>query len=219
MTGDQSKMGIDEKNGAELAVSEWNARGGVIGKKVELLIVDDQHSPRQAVSMANKLVNSGVAGVIGHWNSGSSIPASDVYHEAGIPMITPASTNPRLTDRGYENVFRVCGRDDQQGKVAAEFVLTRKNFKNIAILHDKTEYGQGLAEEFKKNLKPEVKTVYYAGITQGEKDFRGILTTIKGKKPDLIFFGGIYPEAGHDSWTATYDNPKLFEWFLQHQRK
>ena len=196
MTGDQSKMGVDEKNGAELAVSEWNDKGGVLGKKIDLLVEDDQHDPKQAVSVANKLVNSGVVGVIGHWNSGSSIPASDVYHQSGVPMITPASTNPQLTDRNYENIFRVCGRDDQQGKVAAEFILNHKEFKKLGILHDKTTYGQGLADEFKKNLKDQVEIVYFTGLTQGEKDFRGVLTTLKGKSPDIIFFGGIYPEAG-----------------------
>jgi branched-chain amino acid transport system substrate-binding protein len=196
MSGDQSKMGIDERNGAELAVEEWNSRGGVLGKKISLLVEDDQHDPKQAVAVANKLVNSGAVAVIGHWNSGSSIPASDVYHQAGIPMITPASTNPQLTERGYENIFRICGRDDQQGKVSADFVLAHKEYKKIAILHDKTTYGQGLADEFRKNLREQVEVVYFSGLTQGEKDFRGILTTLKEKKPDLIFFGGIYPEAG-----------------------
>ncbi|MBI3594297.1 MAG: branched-chain amino acid ABC transporter substrate-binding protein [Nitrospirae bacterium] len=196
MSGDQSKMGIDEKNGAELAVDEWNGRGGVLGKKIELLVEDDQHDPKQAVAVANKLVNSGAVAVVGHWNSGSSIPASDVYHQAGIPMITPASTNPELTERGYENIFRICGRDDQQGKVSAAFVIHHQEFKRIAILHDKSTYGQGLADEFRKNLTDSVEVIHYGGLTQGDKDFRGILTTLKEKRPDLLFFGGIYPEAG-----------------------
>ncbi len=189
-------MGIDLKNGATLAVDEWNARGGVLGKKIVLQIEDDQHDPKQAVSVANKLVNSGAVGVIGHWNSSSSIPASGVYHQAGIVMITPASTNPQLTEQGYPDVFRVCGRDDQQGRVAAEFTLIKLKAKRIGILHDKTTYGQGLADEYKKALGDRATVVYYAGITQGDKDFRGILTTLKGTKPDLLFFGGIYPEAG-----------------------
>jgi branched-chain amino acid transport system substrate-binding protein len=196
MSGDQSKMGIDEKNGAELAVDEWNSRGGVVGRKIELLVEDDQHDPKQAVAVANKLVNSGAVGVIGHWNSGSSIPASDVYHQAGVPMITPASTNPQLTERGYENVFRICGRDDQQGKVAADFVLSRSDFRKVAILHDKTTYGQGLADEFRKNIDNRREIVHYGALTQGDKDFRGILTSLKEKNPDLIFYGGIYPETG-----------------------
>lgn len=200
MTGDQSKQGADLKNGVELAVAEWNKKGGLLGKKIELLVGDDQHDPKQAVSIANKFVNSGVAGVVGHWNSSASIPASEVYHRADIPMITPASTNPQVTDRGYANVFRVCGRDDQQGRVAADFVVTHLKVKRVAVLHDKTTYGQGLADEFKKSLAAiggdRVEVVYYGGIIQGDKDFRGVLTTVASKKPDAYFFGGIYPEGG-----------------------
>ena len=196
MTGDQSKQGNDLKNGVELAVTEWNGKGGLLGKKIELLVGDDQHDPKQAVAVANKFVNSGVVGVIGHWNSSASIPASEVYHQANVPMITPASTNPQVTDRGYSNVFRVCGRDDQQGRVAAEFVVTQLKAKRVAVLHDKTTYGQGLADEFKKALGGRAEVVYYSGIIQGDKDFRGVLTTVAFKKPDVYFFGGIYPEGG-----------------------
>jgi branched-chain amino acid transport system substrate-binding protein len=196
MTGDQAKMGMDFKNGVSLAVKEWNSKGGVLGKKIEVLVGDDQHDPKQAVSVANKMVNDGVAGIIGHFNSSCSIPASDVYNRAGIPMITPGSTNPQLTERGYKGVFRVCGRDDQQGRAAAEFVVNYLKLKSVAILHDKTTYGQGLADEFKKFIGDKVNVVYYGGIVQGDKDFKMILTTIKSKDPGLIFFGGIYPEAG-----------------------
>lgn len=197
MTGDQAKMGMDLKNGVELAVSEWNEKGGVLGKNIELLAEDDQHDPKLAVAVANKLSNSGAAGVIGHWNSSASIPASEVYRDRGnIPMITPASTNPQLTERGYENVFRVCGRDDQQGRIAADFVANRLKIKKVAIIHDKTTYGQGLADEFKRELGSNVEVVYYGVVIQGDKDFRSVLTSIKAKKPDLIYFGGIYPEAG-----------------------
>ncbi|MEW6052406.1 MAG: branched-chain amino acid ABC transporter substrate-binding protein [Nitrospirota bacterium] len=196
MTGDQAKMGMDFKNGASLAVEEWNSRGGVLGKKIELMISDDQHDPKQAVSVANKMVNEGVVGVIGHFNSSCSIPASDVYNRAGIPMITPGSTNPRLTEKGYRGVFRVCGRDDQQGKVGAEFVTNVLKLKTVAILHDKTTYGQGLADEFRNFLGDNVRVAYYGGIVQGDKDFKMVLTAIKSNTPDMIFFGGIYPEAG-----------------------
>jgi len=195
MTGDQAKMGMDFKNGAALAVEEWNGRGGVLGKRLELIISDDQHDPKQAVSVANKMVNQGVVGVIGHFNSSCSIPASDVYNRAGIPMITPGSTNPQLTDKGYRNVFRVCGRDDQQGNVGAKYVSQVLKLKRVAVLHDKTTYGQGLADEFKRFLG-DVEVVYYGGIVQGDKDFKMILTAVKNKRPELIFFGGIYPEAG-----------------------
>ncbi len=196
MTGDQSKMGLDVKNGVELAVKEWNQKGGVLGKKIELLAEDDQHDPKQAVSVANKLVNAGVAGIIGHFNSSASIPASAVYNRSKTPMITPASTNPQLTEQGFEYVFRVCGRDDQQGLVAAIFVSDILKLKKVAVIHDKTTYGQGLADEFKKSLGDKVETVYYTGIIQGDKDFRSVLTAMRGKKPELLYFGGIYPEGG-----------------------
>jgi branched-chain amino acid transport system substrate-binding protein len=203
MTGDQAKMGMDFRNAVTLAVKEWNNKGGVLGKKIELLIGDDQRDPKQAVAVANKFVTQGVIGVIGHFNSSCSIPASDVYHRANIPMITPASTNPQLTEKGYRGVFRVCGRDDQQGKVAAEFVASQLKTKRIAIIHDKTTYGQGLADEFKKFLsdrsestRTEVDVVYYGGIVQGDKDFKTVLSAIKNVSPELVYFGGIYPEGG-----------------------
>jgi len=200
MTGDQSKLGGDIERGARLAVDEWNARGGISGKKIRLEVGDDQHDPKQAVSVANKMVNTGIVGMVGHFNSSASIPASSVYHGAGIPMITPASTNPRLTDQGFWNVFRVCGRDDQQGKVGADFVGQKLKIKRVAILHDKTTYGQGLAEEFRKSLASYqgegVSVVSFDGITQGDRDFRGILTSLKGKTPEVLFFGGVFPEGG-----------------------
>jgi branched-chain amino acid transport system substrate-binding protein len=196
MTGDQAKMGMDFKNGVLLAVEEWNGKGGVLGKKIEVLVGDDQHDPKQAVSIANKMINDGVVGVVGHFNSSCSIPASDVYNRAGIPMITPGSTNPQLTERGYKGVFRVCGRDDQQGRTAAEFAVDYLKLKRVAVLHDKTTYGQGLADEFRKFVGDKVEVVYYGGIVQGNQDFKMVLTTIKSRNPELIFFGGIYPEAG-----------------------
>ena len=196
MTGDQAKIGTDLRNGMNLAVEEWNARGGVLGKKIRVIAVDDQHDPKQAVSVANKLVNERVAGVVGHFNSSCSIPSSDVYNRGGIPMISPGSTNPQLTEKGYRGVFRVCGRDDQQGKVAAEFVIHKLKLGRIAVIHDKTTYGQGLADEFRKFVNGKVKLVYFGGIIQGDKDFKTVLTSVKEKDPQLIYFGGIYPEAG-----------------------
>jgi branched-chain amino acid transport system substrate-binding protein len=196
MTGAQAKMGGDFKNAVQLAVEQWNQAGGLLGKKIEIIVGDDQADPKQAVSVANKLVNEGAVGILGHFNSSCSIPASDVYNRAGIPMITPASTNPALTERGYKNVFRVCGRDDQQGYVAARFVIDNLKLKKVAVLHDKTTYGQGLADEFKKSLGADIEVVYYGGINIGEKDFRTVLTTLKTKRPEFLYFGGIYPEAG-----------------------
>jgi branched-chain amino acid transport system substrate-binding protein len=195
MTGDQSKMGIDLRHGVELAVDEWNARGGVLGKRIVVQVEDDQHDPKQAVAVANKLVHSGVVGVIGHWNSSASIPASGVYSQAKVVMITPASTNPRLTEQGFPTIFRICGRDDQQGPLAARFVRERFPNAAVAVLHDKTTYGQGLAEEFQKALGGGPRVVFGSGITQGDKDIRAVLTTVKAARPEIIFFGGIYPEA------------------------
>ncbi|MFQ5542784.1 MAG: branched-chain amino acid ABC transporter substrate-binding protein [Nitrospiria bacterium] len=200
MTGDQSKIGGDLEGGARLAVEEWNAKGGVLGRKIRLEIGDDQHDPKQAVSVANKLINLGIVGMVGHFNSSASIPASTVYHDAGTLMITPGSTNPRLTEQGFWNVFRVVGRDDQQGSVAADFIVNKLTAKRVAILHDKTTYGQGLAKELQNSLEAYknkgVEITSFNGVIQGNKDFRGILTTLKQENPDIYFFGGIFPEGG-----------------------
>ncbi len=196
MTGDQSKMGIDLRNGVELAVAEWNEKGGLLGKKVQLVPGDDQADPKQAVSIANKFINQKVNAVVGHWNSNCSINASTYYDAAKIVAISPASTNPRLTQQGYKTIFRVCGTDDQQGDVAAEFVLKTVKPKRVAIIHDKTTYGQGLADYFKKAIENKATLVYYDGIQTKDPDYKAVLTTVKEKKPDIYFFGGVYPEAG-----------------------
>lgn len=196
MTGDQSKMGMDLRNSVELAVSEWNDRGGVLGRKIVLLAGDDQADPKQAVSIANKFINQKAVAVVGHWNSSCSIPASSYYDKAGMVMITPATTNPKLTLQGFKKVFRVCGTDDQQGRVAADYVMNKLKIKRVAVIHDKTAYGQGLADFFKNALGGRVHVVFYDGIVQRDADYRSVLTAIKEKKPELYFFGGIYPEAG-----------------------
>ncbi len=195
MTGDQGKMGQDIQNGVKLAIQEWNAANP--NYRMEMMVGDDQHDPKQAVAVANKFVNDGVIGVVGHFNSSASIPASTVYEPNNIVQITPASTNPTFTDRGLWNTFRVCGRDDQQGKVAAAFVA-EKGLKRIAIVHDKTTYGQGLADAFRESLKKDhkIEPVFYGGITQGDKDFSAALTSVKAQNPDVLYFGGIYPEGG-----------------------
>ncbi len=198
MTGDQAKMGMDIYQGTLLAVEEWNSKGGVLGKKIKVIQVDDRHDPKEAVSVANKLVNERVVGVVGHLNSSCSIPASQIYHEFNVIQITPSSTNPQLTEQGYQNVFRVCGRDDQQGAVGAKFVLEKLKKSRVAVIHDKTTYGQGLADEFVRNIKIDknAKVVAYEGILQGDNDFTAVLTKIKQENPQLIYFGGVYPEAG-----------------------
>ncbi len=196
LTGDQSKMGMDLKNATELAVAEWNAKGGVLGKKIVLVAGDDQADPKQAVSIANLFINEKVVALVGHWNSSCSIPASKFYDDANIVMISPATTNPQLTQQGFKRVFRVCGTDDQQGRAAADFVLKKLHPSRVAIIHDKTAYGQGLADYFRKSLGDNVELVYYGGIIQRDPDYKAVLTTIKENKPDVYFFGGIYPEAG-----------------------
>lgn len=197
MTGGQSKMGNDVLNGVTLAVDEWNSKGGVLGKKIVVVKRDDEAKPPLAVTAARELVNEGVVGVVGHFNSSCTIPASEVYKEAGVVMVSPSATNPQVTDRKFWNVFRVCGRDDQQGEVAAEFVKNELKLKKVAILHDKTTYGQGLANEFQKGAKARgIEVVYYGGFPREELDFRAILTGVKAKNPELWFFGGIYDQAG-----------------------
>jgi branched-chain amino acid transport system substrate-binding protein len=196
MTGSESKMGLDLKNGVELAVSEWNANGGVLGKKIEVVAGDDAADPKQAVSIANKFINQKVDAVVGHWNSSCSIPASKFYNEADTVMISPATTNPQLTLQGFKLVFRVCGTDAQQGEAAAAFVKKSLHPKRVAIIHDNTAYGKGLADIFKKALGGDVPVVYYGAISQGDPDYKSVLTSINEKSPDLYFFGGVYPEAG-----------------------
>jgi branched-chain amino acid transport system substrate-binding protein len=196
MTGDQSKMGIDLRNGVELAVTEWNEKGGVLGKKIQLVPGDDQADPKQAVSIANKFVNQKVSAVVGHWNSNCSINAAPYYNTSRIVAISPASTNPRLTQQGFKTIFRVCGTDDQQGGIAADFVLKTLKPKRVAVIHDKTTYGQGLADFFKKAVENKVQIVFYDGIQTKDPDYKAVLTAINEKKPDLYFFGGVYPEAG-----------------------
>ena len=200
LTGDQAAFGEMLRFGATLAVEEWNAKGGVSlgGKKmkVDILWGDDRHDPKEGVAIAHRFVNSGVAGVVGHFNSSVSIPTSTVYAEADVVQITPASTNPKLTEQGFGTVFRVCGRDDQQGEVAADFVVNALKARRVAILHDKTTYGQGLADETKRFLeKKGVKPVFYSGVVQGDKDYTPVLTAAKQKNPEVVYFGGIHPEA------------------------
>jgi branched-chain amino acid transport system substrate-binding protein len=196
MTGQSAKMGEDVSRGVILAVDEWNSKGGLLGKQIETLIEDDRADPKDAVSVANKAAAYGVIGVVGHYNSSCTIPASNIYHENNIIMITPASTNPMVTDRRYPGVFRTCGRDDQQGSVEAQFAWNTLKARRVAIIHDKTTYGQGLADEFKKNLHDSVEVVIYEGITVGDKDFTAVLTKAKSEHPDLLMYGGLYAEGG-----------------------
>ncbi len=197
MTGQYASFGQQMKAGAEMAVADINAAGGVLGKKLKLIIGDDQCDPKQAVAVANKLVGQGVVFVAGHFCSGSSIPASKVYEEEGIVMISPASTNPKLTEEGGPNVFRVCGRDDQQGATAGAYMAKKFPNARIAIIHDKTAYGKGLADETKKALNAAgVKEVMYEAYTAGEKDYTALVSKLKEAKIDVLYVGGYHTEAG-----------------------
>ncbi len=196
-TGQYAAFGDQLKRGAEQAVADINAAGGVLGQKLKLEIGDDACDPKQAVSVANRLVNKGVVFVAGHFCSGSSIPASEVYNEEGVLQISPASTNPKLTEQGFANVFRTCGRDDQQGTVAGNFIADNFAGKRIAIVHDKQTYSKGLADETKKRLNARgVKEVLYDTVTAGEKDYSALVTKLKANKVEVLYYGGYHPEGG-----------------------
>jgi branched-chain amino acid transport system substrate-binding protein len=196
-TGSNAAIGAQMQNGAQQAVEDINAAGGILGQKIQSFTEDDASKPEQGVSIANKFAGTGVKFVIGNFNSSVSIPASEVYNENGIIQITPASTNPTFTERNLWNVFRTCGRDDQQGAVAGTYISAHFAGKKIAIVHDKTTYGKGLADETRKYLASKnIKDVLYEGINVGEADYAAIVSKIKASGADLIFFGGLYTEAG-----------------------
>ena len=197
ITGPNAAFGAQLTNGVVQAVEDINAAGGMLGKKIELSKGDDVSDPKQGVSVANKFAADGVKFVVGHFNSGVTIPASDVYAENGMIVVTPAATNPKLTEKGLWNTFRTCGRDDQQGKVAAAYIVKEFKGKNIGVVHDKTPYGQGLADETRKAMNAAgVKEALYEGVNTGEKDFSALVTKIKTNKIDLVYWGGLHTEAG-----------------------
>jgi len=197
ITGAYAKFGEQLVRGATLAAEKINAAGGIDGRKIEMVQGDDQCDPKQARAVANTFVNDKVYAVVGHFCSSSTIPASEVYDEANILQITPASTNPQVTDRGLAAVFRTCGRDDQQGNVAGDFIAKTLNAKRVAVIHDKDTYGQGLADATKERLHQNgITEVLYEGITRGDKDFNSLVTKMKGLNVDAIYFGGIHVEAG-----------------------
>jgi branched-chain amino acid transport system substrate-binding protein len=195
LTGPTARVGKDLENGAQLALDEENAKNPTIaGKpvKFELVSEDDQADPRIAIQVAQKLVDAGVVGVIGHYNSGCSIPASSVYQQAGIAMITPGSTNPKLTQQGYKDVFRTMGNDGVGGVVAGHFVAEQVKAKRIGIIDDRTAFGQGLADAFDKGVKEAHGNIVGWEYTNDKAvDLRGVLTSLKSKNIDLLFFAGL----------------------------
>lgn len=200
LSGPIAHLGKDNENGARLAVEELNAKGVTIGgKKVkfELLAEDDAADPKQGTAAAQKLVDQKVNGVVGHLNSGTSIPASKIYSDAGIPQISPSSTNPKFTRQGYKTTFRVVADDVHLGGTLGRYAVQKLSAKNIAVIDDRTAYGQGVADEFEKAAKAAGATIVGREFTTDKAtDFTAILTTLKGKKPDVIFFGGMDAVAG-----------------------
>jgi branched-chain amino acid transport system substrate-binding protein len=194
-TGPQAKNGQDLKEGVTLAIRDWNAKGGVLGKQVEVVFRDDEALDKNATSVARELVGAGVVGVIGHFNSGCTIPASVIYNDHNVPCITPASTNEYVTERGFKGMFRICGRDDQQAETAATFVTGTLKLKKVAVFDNRTAYGKGLADNFAKRLEGKVEVVLREGFDEKETNLRPYLTKLKESGAELWYFGGIYSQA------------------------
>ncbi len=201
MTGQYASFGEQMRIGAEQAVADINAAGGVNGEKLVLEVGDDACDPKQAVAVANQMAGKNVAFMAGHFCSGSSIPASAVYAEEGIIQISPASTNPKLTDErpnGADgSTYRVCGRDDQQGAVAGDFLATKMSGKKVAFVHDKTAYGKGLADATMASYEAAGgKPALYEAYTAGEKDYTALVSKLKAEGIDVLYVGGYHTEAG-----------------------
>jgi branched-chain amino acid transport system substrate-binding protein len=200
LTGSIAHLGKDDENGVALAVAEANAKKVTIGGKpvtFRMMSEDDQADPKVGTTVAQKLVDAKVAAVIGHLNSGVTIPASEIYAKAGIPVISGSATNPTLTERGLKTVYRTVGRDDQQGPAIASYVAKELKAKKVAIVDDKTAYGEGIANEVEKTLKgAKVQIVGRERTTDKETDFKAILTKIKAKNPDVVFHGGMDATGG-----------------------
>src|ERR1700746_202256 len=197
MTGGEHALGRQLKKGAEQAIKDINASGGLLGKKLALEVGDDACDPKQARSVAEKFASARIPFVAGHYCSSSSTPASEAYADGNVLQITPASTNPLFTERKLWNVARVCGRDDQQGLVAADYIIKYYKGKNVAILNDKTTYGKGLADETKKALnKAGFTEKMFESYNKGDKDFTAIVSRMKRENIDLVFVGGYHQESG-----------------------
>ena len=196
MSGQYASAGDQIREGAELAVADINARGGVLGEKLKLVVGDDACDPKQAVAVANRMATADIAFMHGHWCSSSTIPASDIYNEAQIPMAT-VSTNPQVTERGLKNIFRIMGRDDQQGMVAGEFIAKTFPDAKVAVIDDKSAYGKGLATEMSKAMKAKgVKPVIEESITAGERDYSSLISKLKSMNVSVMAYGGYHTEVG-----------------------
>ncbi|MEY4768052.1 MAG: hypothetical protein RL637_691 [Pseudomonadota bacterium] len=200
LTGPQALLGKDNENGARLAIDEMNAVGVTIAgqkAKFELISEDDQADPRTATIVAQKFADQQINGVIGHLNSGATIPASKIYHDAGIAQISPSATATAYTAQGYNTAFRLMTNDSQQGLALAQYVTKQLKAKQIAIIDDRTAYGQGLADEFEKDAKAAGATIVAREYTHDKAvDFTAVLTALKSKKPQVVFFAGMSPQSG-----------------------
>jgi branched-chain amino acid transport system substrate-binding protein len=197
MTGSDGEIGLSMLNGSKVAIDEWNAKGGVLGKKIETVVLDDEASGQKAVTVAQSLIDAGVVAVIGHFNSGCTIPASRLYNDAKIVEISPGSTNPQYTEQGFPYAFRICGRDDQQGAVIANFLHDQLKLNKIAILDDKTTYGEGLATVVKNSFEAKGGTVVmFQGIGKDDRDFRANISVVQGSGAEAFVWGGMYGQGG-----------------------
>jgi branched-chain amino acid transport system substrate-binding protein len=196
-SGSDAQIGATMLYGSQIAIDEWNAKGGVLGKQIESISLDDEGNPQKANTVAHNLVDDGVVAVLGHLNSNCTIPASIVYNDAKIIQITPGSTNPKYTEQGFPDAFRICGRDDQQGPVAATFMHDQLKLNKIAILHNKTAYGEGLATEVKKTFESlGGQVVTFEGVGTDENDFSANISKIQGQGAEGFFWGGMYGQGG-----------------------
>ena len=197
-TGPVTQYGAMVREGVDTAVERINAAGGIDGKKLETVVIDDGCEPKQGPVAANRVVNDEIGFVVGHVCSGATIAAADVYNNEGVVMVTPSATSPALTDgKNYEFIFRTIGRDDQQGPAAAKFVLEKIKPKTVAVLHDKQSYGQGIATAVRDNLeKGGVKVVMFEGINAGDSDYSAVITKLKSNNVDFVYYGGYHPEMG-----------------------
>ena len=196
-TGPLTQYGDMQFSGAKMAIEQINAKGGVDGKKLVAVEYDDACEPKQAVAVANKVVNDGVKFVVGHLCSSSTQPASDIYEDEGIIMITPAATGPEITNRGYKMVFRTIGLDSAQGPAAGNYIADHVKPKIVAVVHDKQQYGEGIASAVKKTLEDKgVKVAVFEGINPGEKDYSSLIGKLKQANVDFVYYGGYHPELG-----------------------
>ncbi len=216
VTGPVAQYGDMQSMGALMAIEQINKAGGVNGSMLEAVTYDDACDPKQAVAVANKIVNDGIRFVVGHLCSGSSQPAADIYDEEGIMMITAASTAPELTEKGYTLIFRTIGLDTMQGPTAGNYVVEQLKPKRAAILHDKQQYGEGIATTVKKALDDaKIPVALFEGVTAGDKDFSALIAKLKKEDVDFVYFGGYHPEMGmllrqsaENNFSARYMGPE-----------